>query len=154
MAKRVQARSAAAPAVEAGGVPTGSVRACPAYRGELARHRLVTADGLDYVVATADERSRGRGLVTAAYPVVRGYLIMMRQPLCTLLSADEDEAREQHALLVRVLAEGGTGVVRARRRSAAWRRAERTAGPDDRREASVGVELDPRDLAVGAERAL
>ena len=149
MAKRMQATSAA-PAAQATAVPAGSVRACPVYRGELARHRLVTADGLDYVVATVDERPRGRGLVTAAYPVARGYLIMMRQPLCTLVSADEAAACEQHELLVRVLAEGGTGVVRARRRSGAWRRAERTAGVgvDEGREPSGGVELDSRDLAA------
>ena len=148
MAKRVRAASAVTPSAQADVVPAGSVRACPVYRGEVARHRLVTADGLDYLVATADERSRGRGLVTAAYPVVRGYLIMMRQPLCTLVSADEGAACEQHELLVRVLAEGGTGVVRARRRSATWRRAERTAGLDDGRVASGGVDLDLRDLAA------
>ncbi len=50
----------------------------------------------------------------------------MRQPLCVLASRDEAEARRQHSLLVMVLLEAGTGVVQARRRSAAWRRAERT----------------------------
>src|SRR5262249_25756733 len=29
--------------------PCGSVRPCAPYRGELARHRLITADGHDYV---------------------------------------------------------------------------------------------------------
>jgi hypothetical protein len=35
-------------------------------------------------------------------------------------------AMRQHTLLLTVMVEAGTGVVRARRRSAAWRRAERT----------------------------
>lgn len=80
---------------------------------------------MDYVVATADERRQGRGFVTSALPVVRGYLVMMRQPLCALTSATEEAAYNQHTLLVNVLVESGTRVVKARRNSAAWRRAER-----------------------------
>src|SRR5262245_32215329 len=126
MPRRMRITSGVAPATDDCGVAAGAVRPCPPYRGELARDRGVPADALDYVVATADERRQGRGYVSAAFPVARGYLVMMRQPLCALPQADEAAAREQHALLVRVLAEAGTGVVRARRRSAAWRRAERT----------------------------
>lgn len=136
-------------AIEAGSltVAPGSVRACAAYRGELARHRVITADGLDYVVTTTDLSRQSRGFVTTAYPVVRGYLVMMRQPLCELTCADDAPAREQHALLVRVLAEAGTGVVRARRRSAAWRRAERTVGAEQV-DADDGMTL--RDLVMPA----
>jgi hypothetical protein len=126
MTKRVKGTAAAAPGTSAQGIVPGSVRQCSTYRGELARHRVITADGADYLITTADERRLGRGYVTAAYPVARGYLIMMRQPLCTLESLDAVAAVHQHALLVDVLVESGTGVVRARRRSAAWRRAERT----------------------------
>jgi hypothetical protein len=104
----------------------GSVRQCPPYRGELARHRVISADGLDYLITTVDERRQGHGYVTAAYPVARGYLIMMRQPLCALECLDATEAQRQHALLIEVMVTAGTGVVRARRRSAAWRHAERT----------------------------
>jgi hypothetical protein len=104
----------------------GSVRPCSTYRGELARHRVITADGADYLITTADERRQGRGYVTAAFPVARGYLIMMRQPLCALESLDEVAALRQHTLLLNVMVEAGTDMVRARRRSAAWRRAERT----------------------------
>ena len=103
---------------------------CAVFRGELARHRVITADGLEFVVATADDSRRGRGYSTSAFPVANGYLVMMRQPLCALPSADEAEARAQHDQLVRVLAELGTGVVRARRRSAAWRKAEREVDPE------------------------
>jgi hypothetical protein len=103
------------------------VRPCATYRGELARHRVITADGLDYVVATVDES--GRGYMTAAYPVAHGYLVMLRQPLCELRSANDAAAEAQHAQLVNVLAELGTAVVRARRRSAAWRQAERNVEP-------------------------
>lgn len=141
MAKQV--RKASAVAAESQMVAPGSVRACAAYRGELARHRVITADGMDYVVVTADQRRQGRGHVTTAYPVVRGYLVMMRQPLCELVCVEDEAAREQHALLVRVLAEAGTGVVRARRRSAAWRRAERTVGAD---EVHTGNGIELRDL--------
>jgi hypothetical protein len=139
MARRVRITSAAAPAPEAQVPRAGSARACALFRGELARHRVITADGLDYVVTSAVER--GQGYVTAAYPVARGYLVMMRQPLCLLNSVDDAAARAQHALLVRVLTQGGTGVVRARRRSAAWRRAERTV------DAPTGaVAIEPGDL--------
>ena len=64
--------------------PCGSVRPCAPYRGELARHRLITADGHDYVVATTRAQGAQRDYITAAYPVSRGYLVMMRQPLCEL----------------------------------------------------------------------
>ncbi len=124
--RRENITEAAPPTAQAPAVAPGSVRACATYRGELARHRLVTADGADYVVATSDERRQQQGFITAAYPVSRGYLVLMRQPLCVLASRDEAEARRQHSLLVMVLLEAGTGVVQARRRSAAWRRAERT----------------------------
>lgn len=103
--------------------PCGSARACLPYRDELLRHRVITADGHDYVVATLQARREG-SLVTSAYPVQHGYLVLVRQPLCETRSAGEEEAREAHAQLVRVLAEAGTGVVRARRMLAARSRAE------------------------------
>jgi hypothetical protein len=130
MARRERNAGVAEPAGTGSAVAPGSLRACAPFRGELARHRVVTADGLDYVVATGDERSRGRGFVTAAYPVSRGYLVMLRQPLCELASPDEEAARRQHELLATTLVRAGTGVVRARRRSAALRRAERSVDHD------------------------
>ncbi|GAC1456179.1 MAG: hypothetical protein PVSMB4_16460 [Ktedonobacterales bacterium] len=45
--------------------------------------------------------------------------------MCALTSTSEEAAHNQHTLLVSVLVEGGTRVVKARRNSAAWRRAER-----------------------------
>lgn len=129
MARSTRGARAPEPAAAATTPQPGSVRPCAAYRGELARHRIITADGLDYLVATADESRRGRGYVTAAYPVARGYLVMLRQPLCELRCEDDSEAHAQHAQLVDVLAQLGTAVVRARRRSAAWRRAERRVEP-------------------------
>ncbi len=143
MVRREQGTSAVETAART--VACGSVRACATFRGELARHRLITADGMDYIVATADVRRQGRGYVTTAYPVARGYLVMMRQPLCELTCPDEGAAYEQHELLVRVLAEAGTGVVRARRRSAAWRRAERTV---DAEEIYSGDGMELRDLVA------
>ncbi len=126
MTRQGKGTGPATPGVLAQGIVPGSARECPTYRGELARHRVVTADGADYLITTADERRHRRGFVTAAYPVLRGYLIMMRQPLCALESQDETAALRQHRLLLEVMVESGTAVVRARRRSAAWRQAERT----------------------------
>ena len=141
MARRARTTGAAAKTAEDLAPRAGTVRACELYRGELARHRVIAADGADYVVTTADERRRSQAYVTAAYPVARGYLVMMRQPLCALNSADEAAAREQHSLLIRALTQGGTGVVKARRRSAAWRRAERTVTMT-----AAEISLEPADL--------
>ena len=104
--------------------PCGSVRACTLYRGELARHRVITSDGCDYVVATVRQGRAALPFVTGAYPVVRGYLVMMRQPLYEVRSPDEDAALDEHERLVRVLAEAGVKVVRARKQLAARQRAE------------------------------
>ncbi len=103
----------------------GSVRVCVPYAGELARHRLISADGCDYVVATVLERGRSAHYVTGAYPVTRGYLVMLRQPLCEIRSEHAGRARREHDALVQVLAEAGVSVVRARRLLAARQRAER-----------------------------
>jgi hypothetical protein len=102
----------------------GSVRTCMPYGGELARHRLITADGHDYVVATVHLPGRKQPFTTGAYPVSRGYLVMARQPLYEVKSLNGDAAREQHEQLVAVLVEAGVGVVRARRALAARQRAE------------------------------
>lgn len=126
--------------------PCGSVRTCTPYQGELARHRVITAEGHDYIVTTvrvgaqqplgADDR-----YTTGAYPVARGYLVMMRQPLCEISSEGSAAAREQHEQLVRVLAEAGVGVVRARRILAARQRAEQAeATRSQRNETLADVE--------------
>src|SRR5690348_11483246 len=86
--------------------PVGSVRECMRYRDEVLRHRVITADGHDFAVAT-HMRPGGQGYVTGAYPVQQGYLVMVRQPLCELQSDDEEHARSEHAQLVQVLAEAG-----------------------------------------------
>jgi hypothetical protein len=104
--------------------PSGTVRRCMPYRGELLRHRIITADGLDYVVVTEQSFSTRKPFVTAAYPLSRGYLVMVRQPLCAIRSTDERTALMRHEQLVRVLAEAGVQVVRGRRLLEARRRAE------------------------------
>jgi hypothetical protein len=104
--------------------PCGSVRTCMPYGGELARHRLITADGHDYVVATVHLPGRKQPFTTGAYPVSRGYLVMVRQPLYEVKSLDAGTAREQHEQLVSVLVKAGVGIVRARRALAARQRAE------------------------------
>src|SRR5215472_5182677 len=111
----------------------GSVRSCVPYRGELARHRLITADGSDYVVATLFQASRMNSYLTGAYPVTRGYLVMMRQPLYEIRSADQVSAEFNHDRLVSVLAEAGVSIVRAERLLAARRRAEKQEAAANRR---------------------
>ena len=105
--------------------PSGSVRACTPYAGELARHRLVSADGQDYVVTTYAERAGKPVYITGAYPVSRGYLVMLKQPLYEVRSENDAPAHMEHEQLVRALAELGAKVVKARRILANRRRAER-----------------------------
>ncbi len=104
--------------------PVGVARPCVPYAGELARDRVVTPDGQDFIVTTSVDVQSGAGFLTGAYPVSRGYLVMMRQPLMEFSSATEDEARERHAQLASVLAEAGARVVRARATLLARKRAE------------------------------
>lgn len=119
--------------------PRGTTRACLPYRDELLRHRVITADGHDFVVASLLS-ARVRGYLTCAYPVQHGYLVLVRQPLCELRSATEEDARAAHAQLLRVLSEAGTGVVRARRNLAARSRAEHaTVGVSSRSLASLAA---------------
>ncbi|GEM_PF-1243009 len=106
-------------------VSAGSRRECSPYRDELARTRVISADGFDYVVATASDHRREGGYVTGAYPVSRGYLVMLRQPLCELRSRQADVARERHEQLAQVLAEVGVRIVRARSSLARRHNAER-----------------------------
>jgi hypothetical protein len=94
--------------------PLGVTRSCMMYAGELARDRVVTPDGQDYVVTTTVDVRKGSGFLTGAYPVSRGYLVMMRQPLVESQCTTEDEARACHAQLASVLAQAGSRVVRAR----------------------------------------
>lgn len=103
---------------------TGVARPCMKYAGELARTRVVTPDGQDYIVTTSRDMRAGSGFLTGAYPVSRGYLVMMRQPLSEVTSATEDEAIERHDQLATVLAEAGARVVRARNALLARKRAE------------------------------
>lgn len=106
------------------GKSTGSVRNCLPYADELLRSRVLTADGQDYIVTTSSDIRAGQGYLTGAYPVSRGYLVMMRQPLCEFHHADAESASERHRQLANVLAEAGVKVVRGRASLFARRRAE------------------------------
>lgn len=134
--------------------PRGSVRTCVPYRGELARHRLITADGHDYIVTTTriPGAERSATFVTGAYPVLRGYLVMMRQPLYEISCIGSEPAREQHEQLVRVLAEAGVGVVRARRSLAARLRAEKAEAARAEAAQAVVVEIGAGTRAAREER--
>ena len=138
--------------------PRGSVRTCMPYRGELARHRLITADGHDYIVTTTRLSASGHGptrpvaYVTGAYPVLRGYLVMMRQPLYEISCTSTEAAHEQHEQLVHVLAEAGVGVVRARRSLAARLRAEKAEAAKAEATNGVVVEIAAGMRATREER--
>ncbi|MDE3230546.1 MAG: hypothetical protein KGO05_11760 [Chloroflexota bacterium] len=106
------------------GSAVGGVRACLTYADERLRSRVITADGQDYIVTTSVDIRAGQGFLTGAYPVSRGYLVMIRQPLCEFHHADERSARERHHQLANVLAEAGVRVVRARASLAARKRVE------------------------------
>lgn len=133
--------------------PCGSVRACVPYGGELARHRLITADGHDYVVATVHLPERKHPYTTGAYPVSRGYLVMARQPLYEVKSLDAGTAREQHEQLVSVLVEAGVGVVRARRALTARQRAENAEAQRGHRGLRLVEPLETGLHAVAAQAA-
>lgn len=104
--------------------PAGTVRTCMPYRGEVARHRVISADGYDYAVATTYLPGRRLPYTTGAYPVSRGYLVMVRQPLYEVGSETLEAAHAQHDQLVNVLADAGVRIVRARRALAARQRSE------------------------------
>lgn len=106
------------------GMALGSVRGCLLYADELLRSRVITADGQDYIVTTSSDIRAGQGYLTGAYPVSRGYLVMLRQPLCEFHHDDAASAQERHHQLANVLAEAGVRVVRGRASLAARKRAE------------------------------
>ena len=111
-----------APAPRFGAHPAnGTVRCCAPHPDELARHRVISADGYEVVVTTVHAE---HGVwMTGAYPVQQGYLVMICQPYFEAQSVTQEAAAEQHEQLVRALAEAGVGIVRARRRLAARRAA-------------------------------
>lgn len=125
MARSLSARAGVAGVI---GVPTqppaGTIRMCVPYYGELAHHRVISADGYDYAVATTLVPGAHASYTTGAYPVSRGYLVMVKQPLYEVRSATAEAAREQHEQLVQVLADAGVRIVRARRSLAARQRSE------------------------------
>jgi hypothetical protein len=131
-----------APATTSGArLANGTVRRCALHRDEIARHRVISADGYDVVVTTI--HSPQSAFLTGAYPVQHGYLVLIRQPYFEAQSATEEAAAEQHEQLVRALSSAGVGIVRARRRLAARQRAEQ-------REATISERED--DLAVRSPR--
>jgi hypothetical protein len=117
------------------------VRRCDPYRGEIERHRVISADGYDVVVTTV--HAPYGAYLTGVYPIQHGYLVMIRQPYFEARSATEEAAAEQHEQLVRALTGAGVGIVRAQRRLAARQRAEH-------REATIAERDD--DLAIQAPR--
>jgi hypothetical protein len=133
------------------GVALGGVRTCLPYADELLRSRVITADGQDYIVTTSFDIRAGQGYLTGAYPVSRGYLVMMRQPLCEFHHADAEAARERHAQLANVLAEAGVRVVRGRASLAARKRAE-TSEAKAARASRVWAE-DSLDVILGSALA-
>lgn len=131
--------------------PLGVARSCGLHAGELARDRVVTPDGQDYVVTTAENGRQGAGFLTGAYPVKSGYLVMMRQPLVEYPSATEEEARERHQQLASVLAQAGSRVVRARAQLLARKARETREAKRAERAARAGRLLDEEPLAANVD---
>ncbi len=133
------------------GMTMGGVRDCLPYADELLRSRVLTADGQDYVVTTSSDVRTGHGYLTGAYPVSRGYLVMMRQPLCEFHHDDAASARERHHQLANVLAQAGVQLVRARASLVARKRAE-TSEVKAVRSSRVWAE-DSLDIILGSASA-
>jgi hypothetical protein len=120
----------------------GTVRRYAPHPDELARHRVISADGYEVVVTTV-HAARGVWL-TGAYPVQQGYLVMICQPYYEAQSTTKEAAAEQHDQLVGTLADAGVAIVRARRRLAARQRAEQ--------QEAITVQNRKHDLAVQSPR--
>ena len=129
--------------------PVGAILECRPYLDEIARHRVISSRGSDYVVATVAEHGTATTFVTGAYPVSRGYLVMLRQPLFEVRCGSQEMALETHLDLVQALAEMGTASVRAQRALLVRRRRKHSAGADNisHIDGRPGIE---RDLAVAA----
>jgi len=136
------------------GVARGGVRSCLTYADEQLRSRVITADGQDFIVTTSTDVRAGQGYLTGAYPVSRGYLVMMRQPLCEFHHADIEEARERHIQLANVLAEAGAQVVRARASLAARKLAETSEAKSEVKTARASRVWAEETLAVVLGSAL
>lgn len=117
--------------------PVGMARSCMTYAGEKARHRVISADGQDFIVTTAADARVGSGFLTGVYPVSRGYLMMMRQPLVETNNATLADALEAHDQLVRALVEVGARIVRAQAVLRARKRAETGETRAQRAQASL-----------------
>jgi hypothetical protein len=119
-----------------------TVRRCAPHPDELARNRVISADGYEVIVTTV-HAPHGPWL-TGAYPVQQSYLVMICQPYFEVRSATEEAAAEQHEQLVRALAGAGVGIVWARRRLTARQRAEQHE--------AITVQNREDDLAVHSPR--
>ncbi len=73
---------------------------------DLARHIAIAPDGKRYVVAVFDDRSTGRGYVSAVYPQQNGYLTLVRLPVCELSSETAEQAVQRHIELVEAIQQG------------------------------------------------
>jgi hypothetical protein len=120
----------------------GTVRRCAPHPDELARHRVISADGYEVVVTTV--HAAHSVWLTGAYPVQQSYLVMICQPCYEAQSTTEEAAAEQHDQLVGTLADAGVAIVRARRRLAARQRAEQHE--------AITVQNRKDDLAVQSPR--
>ncbi len=114
--KTTTPRDAPAQAVGAH-LANGAVRHCAPHPDELARDRVISADGYEVVVTTV--HAPHDAWLTGAYPVQQGYLVMICQPHFEAHSATEEAAGEQREQLVRALAGAGLGSCE---RVAAWPR--------------------------------
>lgn len=73
---------------------------------DLARHTAIAPDKKRYVVATFDDSTLKRGIITAVYPQQNEYLTLIRLVLCEFSSETPDEARQLHIDVVQAIQQG------------------------------------------------
>lgn len=105
--------------------PYGEARDEERYSGEVARSRVLTANGQMYVVSAEVNVWVDDSYIVGVYPISeRDLLVFYRQPLVRVSCATYGDALMRHDLYVQVLVEDGARVLRAQESLRARREAE------------------------------
>ncbi len=73
---------------------------------DLARHTVISPNGLRYVVATFNDTNLGRGYVTAVYPQQNNYLTLVRLPILEVSNKTPEEAVKRHITVAQAIQKG------------------------------------------------
>lgn len=91
----------------------GVARSERPYAGEVARSRVMTANGQMFIVAAAEDVWVEDSYIVGAYPVTKSHLLLYRQPLVEAPCATYSDALMRHDLFVQILVEDGARALRA-----------------------------------------